>query len=111
MRSPITAVAEIAFRVAPPKIESRIETSPAYEFPLPRPLIVTSSFGEPPISRWLNVTWWPKIATPYIDWPSGTTIRRFEIVTPRGAGFGAFGRLKKKTELADIGPPPLECRR
>src|SRR5207247_5441389 len=107
----MTAVAEIAFRVAPLSVESTIETFPAYEFPLPRPLIVTSSFGEPPISTWLNVTWWPKIATPYIDWLSGTTIRRFEIVTPRGAGFGAFERLTKKTALAEIGSPSIECSR
>ena len=81
------AVAEIALRPAPLSVESRIEMPRAYELPFARPLIVTSSFGAPPMSRRLSVTRWPKIATPNIDWPSGTTIRRFLIVTSTGAGF------------------------
>ena len=111
MRSPMTAVAEIAFRPAPLSVESRIEMLPAYELPLPRPLIVMSSFGEPLMSRWLRVIRWPKSATPYIDWPSGTTILRLEMVTWMGAGFVGFERLTKKTALAAIGSPSIECSR
>jgi hypothetical protein len=107
----MTAVAEIAFRFAPLSVESSTDTLAAYEFPLPRPLIVMSSFGEPPMSRWLSVIWCPEAATPYIDWPSGTTIRRLEIATRTGAGLDRLDRLMKKTALEAIGSPSMDRSR
>src|SRR5712691_9062244 len=107
----MTAVAEIALRLAPLSVESSTEMPAAYPFPFARPLIVSSSFGEPPMSRWLRVIWWPKTATPYMDWPSGTMIRRLLIDTRTGAGLDGLERLTKKTAEDAIGSPSTECSR
>ena len=106
-----TPVAEIALRAAPLRVESSTEMSPAYELPLARPLIVTSSLGTPPMSRWLSVTRCPKTATPYIGCPGATSMSRLLIVTSIGAGLFGSERLTKKTASAAMGSPSVECRR
>jgi hypothetical protein len=85
--------------------------SPAKELPFARPLIVTSSFGTPSMTRWLSVVRCPNTATPYIGCPGATVMCRLLIVTLIGAGRFGLERLTKKTASAAIGSPSAECRR